>query len=78
MLIDLLKVQPMIATLAMFTALQGLSLTLRPTPGCVISGRLTDLSTTQFGAIPVMFIAALIIALGLELMLFRSRFGIAT
>jgi ribose transport system ATP-binding protein len=76
LLIDLLKVQPMIATLAMFTALQGLSLTLRPTPGGVISGRLTDLITTQFGAIPLMFIAALIIALGLELMLFRSRFGI--
>jgi len=77
LLVDVLQVQPMIATLATFTALQGLSLTLRPTPGGVISGRLTNTITTQFGAIPAMFVAAAVVALALELMLFRSRVGIA-
>ncbi len=77
LLVEFLRLQPMIATLATYMALQGFSLTLRPTPAGVISTRLTDTITMQFGAIPMMFIAATVIALIFELLLFRSTFGIA-
>ncbi|MTD59389.1 ATP-binding cassette domain-containing protein [Amycolatopsis pithecellobii] len=76
-LIDLVKLQPMIATLVTYTALQGLSLTLRPVPGGVITTAITDPISTQYGAVPVIFIIAVVLALGLELVLFRSHFGIA-
>lgn len=76
-LIDFLHLQPMIATLATYMALQGLSLTLRPTPGGVISTQLTDTITTQFGAIPAMFIGVAVLAVVFELALFRTRFGMA-
>ncbi|MFC5676905.1 ATP-binding cassette domain-containing protein [Aeromicrobium endophyticum] len=77
LLIDVVALQPMIATLVTFTALQGLSLTLRPTPDGVISSAITDPISSQFGAVPVVFVAAVVIGVALELVLFRSRVGIA-
>lgn len=77
LLIDFLRLQPMIATLATYMALQGLSLTLRPTPGGVISSHLTDTITTTYGAVPLMFVGAVVLGIILEFGLFRTRYGIA-
>lgn len=76
-LIDLVKANPMIATLATFTALQGLSLTLRPLPGGFFSGGLISAIITRVGPIPVIFIIVVVIAVLLEFVLFKTRFGIA-
>jgi len=75
LMIEVAGVQPMIATLIMFTALQGLSLTLRPVPGGYISGQITDAITFTFGSIPMMALLALGIALALEFFLYRTRRG---
>ena len=77
LLVYIVNLQPMIATLVTFTALQGLSLTLRPLPGGVITTGVTDPISTQYGAIPLIFIVAVVIGVGLEFLLFRSHFGIA-
>jgi ribose transport system permease protein/ribose transport system ATP-binding protein len=76
-LIYVLRLDPMIATLATFTALQGFSLTLRPTPGGFISGKLIDTITTKVGPVPLMFIAAVMVAVVAEVLLYRSSFGIS-
>jgi len=74
-LVDIIRITPMIATLATFTSLQGLSLTLRPTPGGFISRQLIDQLTMTVGPVPVMFIVAVVLAGAGEWMLFRTTFG---
>jgi ribose transport system ATP-binding protein len=75
LMIELAGIQPMIATLIMFTALQGLSLTLRPVPGGYISGQITDAITVAFRSVPVMAVIAVGLALTLEYFLYRTRRG---
>ncbi|MEO3826255.1 ATP-binding cassette domain-containing protein [Actinomadura sp. B10D3] len=77
LLVDVVRLEPMVATLATYIALQGVSLTLRPTPGGLISGGLTDTVSTRFGAVPLTFLAAVAVAVLAELVLFRTAFGIA-
>ncbi len=59
-----LKIPSIIATLATLSILDGISLTLRPTPGGTISSDLTGWLRTSVGSIPVAFII-LVIAVGL-------------
>jgi len=75
LLVDVVRITPMIATLATFTALQGLSLTLRPTPAGFISRGLIEDITVKFGPVPLMFIVAVVLAILGELLLFRTTFG---
>ncbi len=63
------------ATLAIYIALQGLSFILRDAPEGYISGRITQVITTKLGAIPVAFIVLVAIAIGLELLLRKRRWG---
>ncbi|MCD4850627.1 ATP-binding cassette domain-containing protein [Arthrobacter sp. AK01] len=74
---DLVKMGAVIATLATFTALQGLSLTLRPVPGGLISANLIATITTRWGPIPVLFVIAVLIALIAEYALRRTLFGMS-
>jgi ribose transport system ATP-binding protein len=67
---------PIAATLASYIALQGLSLLLRPEQGGYISTGVTDAIQTNVLGIPVAFLAAVVVALGLELGLRRGRWGL--
>lgn len=75
-LVDPVGMHPMIATLATFMALQAISLTLRPTPGGMIDFDILDAINVRIGFLPVVAILAVLVAVLLELMLFRSIFGI--
>jgi ribose transport system ATP-binding protein len=64
------------ATLAMYIALQGVSLLLRPFQGGYIDTRISNAVNTTIGSIPVALIVAIILAIGLELALRRTGWGL--
>jgi ribose transport system ATP-binding protein len=74
-LIRIVKLSPLITTLAMFIALQGVSLMLRSTPDGFFRRSIMQTLTTHIGALPVAFIVVLVTAILLELALRRTRFG---
>ena len=55
-----LKIPSIIATLATLSILNGISLTLRPTPGGTINSGFTDVLKSAVGPVPVAFIIVLI------------------
>jgi len=65
------------ATLATYIALQGVSLLLRPFQGGYISSRVTDAVQAKLGVLPVAFIVAVGLAIGLEYCLGRTRWGLS-
>ncbi|MEQ8718273.1 MAG: ATP-binding cassette domain-containing protein [Acidimicrobiales bacterium] len=75
LLTDLVRINPLIATLVTFGALQGVSLLLRPTPGGSITDGLTDAMKSEVWFIPAALIAAVVLAIGLELALYRTMWG---
>jgi ribose transport system ATP-binding protein len=77
-LIRVAKINPVIATLATFIAIQGVALTINPIPDGLLSRDVFDVfSTTVGGTIPVMFIVVVAITVVLQLMLRRSRYGMS-
>ena len=77
LLVTVFGVNPVIATLAMFMALQGVYLTLRPTPGGTINdGVATTIQTVWGGVIPAVLVIAVVVLLILEALLRRSRWGL--
>jgi ribose transport system ATP-binding protein len=70
------KFTPVAATLAMYIALQGVSLLLRPTQdGYITTGIQDTISTTIGGVIPVAFLVAVTLALALEWALRTTSWG---
>ena len=67
---------PVAATLAMYIALQGVSLLLRPFQGGYINTGVVDAIGTKIGMIPVAFLIAVALALVLEYLLRYSRWGL--
>jgi ribose transport system ATP-binding protein len=67
---------PVAATLAMFIALQGVSLLLRPERGGVINGRVADAIQTRVGSVPIAFIVVVALVIVLEYLLRFSRWGL--
>ncbi|MFJ3522708.1 ATP-binding cassette domain-containing protein [Pseudomonas sp. NPDC090203] len=76
-LVDPLKMHPMVATLVTFMGLQAFSLVLRPTPGGLISESVMDSVNMQYGFIPAAIVVVLIIGLILEFALFKSYWGLS-
>ncbi|MDL9980051.1 ATP-binding cassette domain-containing protein [Microbacterium sp. ASV49] len=76
LLVSRLGVSPVVATLAMFMALQGLYLLLRSTPGGVIFPAVADMIQARVGIIPVVTIIAVVVLLALEVALRRTRWGV--
>ncbi|WP_432696033.1 ATP-binding cassette domain-containing protein [Marinobacterium sp. YM272] len=76
-LVDPLKMHPMVATLVTFMALQAISLLLRPIPGGLFSDGVLESIDSTIGIIPMTLIAAVILAFALEYVLFRSRWGLS-
>jgi ribose/xylose/arabinose/galactoside ABC-type transport system permease subunit len=68
---------PVAATLAMYIALQGISLLLRPFQGGYIKTGITDAITSTLGVIPIAFLAAVCLAILLEYGLRYTRWGMA-
>jgi ribose transport system ATP-binding protein len=77
LLVDPLKMHPMVATLVTFMGLQACSLVLRPEPGGLISESVMDAINQQYGFIPLAIIVVLLIGLLLEFALFKSRWGLS-
>jgi ribose transport system ATP-binding protein len=75
-LITILKISPLIATLVTYTALQGFASFLRPTPGGVIDPGFTGAVSTKFGFVPLMIIAAVVVAVALEVLMRRNLLGL--
>jgi ribose transport system ATP-binding protein len=67
---------PVAATLALFIGLQGFSLLLRPTPDGLISGTVTQVIGYRVGPVPAAFLLLVVAALGMEVLLRRSRWGL--
>ncbi len=77
-LIRIARINPVIATLATFIAIQGVALTINPIPDGLLSRDVFEFfSTTVGGTIPVMFIVVVLIGVALQLMLRRSRYGMS-
>jgi len=64
-------------TLAMFMLLRGLSLTLRDRPEGSIDERVTDIISAKIGPIPISIIVVVIGMIILEIVLRKSRAGLA-
>jgi len=76
-LIEIIKLHPLIATLATYMGLQAVSLLLRPTPDGMIDYAILDIVGYRLGFVPVAFLVMVALALVLERILFRSGFGIS-
>jgi ribose transport system ATP-binding protein len=63
------------ATLTLYIGLQGVSLLLRPFQGGFISTRVAGLITATMGYVPLAFIVAVVVAIGLELALRLTPWG---
>ena len=68
-------INSVIATLVTFTALQGFSLLLRPQPGGSVDADLVEWLSASIGPVPIVAVVAIVVAVGLELALWRTRGG---
>ncbi|MDV8070757.1 ATP-binding cassette domain-containing protein [Rhodococcus sp. IEGM 1366] len=75
-LISRLHMNPVVVTLAMFMALQGIFLSLRKTPGGTISSIVAEQVSARVGILPVAILVAISIAVGLEILLRTTRWGV--
>ena len=74
-LIRFAKFTPVAATLVTYIALGGLSFRLRSAPDGYIATSVTDAISTKVGPVPVAFVVFVLCALGLELGLRKTQFG---
>jgi ribose transport system ATP-binding protein len=74
-LIRFAKFTPVAATLVTYIALGGLSFTLRDAPDGYIAASVTKVISTAIGPVPIAFVVFVLSALGLELALRKTRFG---
>jgi ribose transport system ATP-binding protein len=75
-LIRYARFTPIAATLAMYVALQGVSLLVREQQGGFISTGITDAIKTKVAGIPVAFLVAVALGVALEFVLRRTRWGL--
>jgi len=75
-LVDLVELNAIVATIITFITLQALSLLLRPQPGGMFMPALLDGLGTQLGPVPVAFVVMIVAAIGLQILVRRSRLGI--
>ncbi|MGR3376534.1 ATP-binding cassette domain-containing protein [Salipiger abyssi] len=76
-LVEGLRMHPMVATLATYMAVQAVSLILRPVPGGMIDGDVMMALSAKVGIVPVTFLCAVALALVLEYWLYRRSLGVA-
>ncbi|WP_433367632.1 ATP-binding cassette domain-containing protein [Streptosporangium sp. CA-115845] len=76
MLVRFARVTPVVATLVTYTALQGLSLVMRDSPGGSISTVITEALGARVGPIPYAVIVGAAVLVALEVMSRRSMMGL--
>jgi ribose transport system ATP-binding protein len=72
-----LKVNAVIATIAMLSILSGLAIVLRPQPGGLIGHGFTGPVGKQLGIVPVGILIAVVVAVAGDLILYRTTPGLA-
>jgi ribose transport system ATP-binding protein len=70
-----IRLTAVIATLTTYIALQGVALLLRPTPGGYFRSDIVDGLAARVGPFPIAFLIVVVVALGAEWVLRRTRFG---
>jgi len=75
-LVSYFEIGPIIATLVTFTALQGVALLIRETPGGSFAPDVLNAVTLTVGFVPVTLIVAVIVAIALEVALTRTGLGV--
>ena len=75
-LVRVFRLASVLATLATYIAIQGVSLLLRSEPGGYLRSGITSGLRTSWGWVPVAFIAACMLAVACELVLRFTRFGL--
>ncbi len=75
-LIRVVGINPVIATIAMLSVLQGAALFLRPSPGGPISDDFMELLTTRVGGLPLSFFVLLAAAFAGDVWLYATRSGL--
>ncbi|MFD1554651.1 ATP-binding cassette domain-containing protein [Paraburkholderia silviterrae] len=76
MLVGPFRLHPMVATLATYMALQAVSLLLRPVPGGLIADPIVEAIGGQLGFVPIVAIVAIVMAVVLEIALYKSKAGL--
>jgi ribose transport system ATP-binding protein len=74
-LVTVLRIHPMLATLATYMLLQAVGLLLRPTPGGLISSSLTSAITERIWILPIAFLIAIGLAFLVEWWISRTHAG---
>jgi ribose transport system ATP-binding protein len=74
-LIRYVRLPDLIATLASYSAVQGIALIVRPSPGGVVSSSFMTDVTAQIGPVPYAAIGILVLYLVGEVLLLRSKWG---
>ncbi|MCB1488964.1 MAG: ATP-binding cassette domain-containing protein [Bauldia sp.] len=74
-LIRIVGLSAVVATLAMFIALQGVSLALRSVPDGYYRSEIVSTIKTKIGPFPIAFLIAVVVVILLEVALRRSHFG---
>jgi len=74
-LVRFARFTPVAATLVTYIGLGGLSFRLRSAPDGYIAQSVTDAISTKVGPVPIAFVVFVLCALGLELGLRKTRFG---
>jgi ribose transport system ATP-binding protein len=74
-LITKVAISPVIATLATYMAVLGLGQIARPLPAGIISNDYTNLVQSAIGPIPIAAVVAVVVAVGLDLALRRTGWG---
>ncbi len=70
-----LRIPDLIATLASYSIVFGLALTLRPSPGGMVSDSYLDFFEAHLGPVPVAALLVLVLAIIFEILLLRGRLG---
>ena len=76
-LVDPLRLHPMVATLATYMGLKAIALLLRPVPGGLISESIMDRISILVGFIPLAVVVAIVVAVTLEFVLYKTNFGVS-
>ena len=77
LMIGALKVSPIVATIATLGIVQGIAILLRPEPGGFIAPELLSAVSQGVGFVPGPFAVVVLVAIALEVWLYRSRGGLA-
>jgi ABC-type sugar transport system ATPase subunit/ribose/xylose/arabinose/galactoside ABC-type transport system permease subunit len=78
LLVVALRINSVIATIATLGIFLGIATVLRPTPGGFISPDLGFALGTGILGIPVVFLLVVVLAIGMDVFVYRSRFGLRT